>query len=277
MPARVLRRGASVCNEGAGGDYSKPGPYGATSGVTQAGLLSPFTIVPTVMDGHCQHPAIVFSGGDFLLPFWYRAFLDHLASYGFIVVVDPSFTPTYERYQGGSMRSALDWLYTSAYAPILSPRAGASGHSGGACAAFRIADHPKVKAVVAIEPGQLVRLGMESSGQFKANRTAAYLGLTGAAPDAIWGDGKTDPKVEDYPGSVGVPKFTAAVVSADHLNWLANSTTGGGAAFAAAATAWFRCYLADDAHACSLFAGGTCKNLPRGGDQWTDCHGERLK
>ena len=46
-----------------------------------------------------------------------------------------------------------------------------------------------------------------------------------------------------------------------------------GSHFRAAATAWFRCYLAADQEACALFKSGKCDKLA---GRWADCKADKL-
>ena len=162
------------------------------------------------------------------------------------------------------MRASLDWVYTSEISSMLSDRAGATGHSQGGGAAYAAAGHSKVKAIVGLQPGQFMA---------PDNTSAAYLGLAGT--NDSFGQ-FTDASFLHYPGSIGVPKFKASFIGASHVASMLNTQDGPGLYYKATATAWFRCYLSDDATACSMFSSGSCADLPPSASSWTECAGEML-
>lgn len=250
---------SQACFSGYSGDYTDEGPFGYQDGVNESGLL---TVIPVSFDDKCKYPAIVFGMGTGADTSVYQSFYQHLASYGFVVVVDPTKNG---QASGESMRAALDWLYDkSEYSSLLSDMAGATGHSQGGGGAFASSMHSKVKAVVGLQPGQFLT---------DQNTTAAYCGLAGT--NDMFGQ-FTNPSLLHYPLSEGVPKFMASYVGADHVASMIETSKGPGLYYKAVTTAWFRCYLTDDQNACELFDEDSCDNLPSA-DNWTECQGESLK
>lgn len=244
------------CFQPADGDYTKQGPNGFKEGPSGSG---PFIIAPENMQAGCKYPVIVFGMGTGAPTSAYTGFYEHFASYGFVVVVDPTRNG---QSSGESMRAALDWAYQSEFEDMLSDKAGATGHSQGGGGAYATSSHDKIKAIVGLQPGQF---------RSANNTTAAYLGLAGTNDSfGIF----TNPSFLHYPGSVGVDKFMASHVGADHIQSMINTQSGPGLNYKAAATAWFRCYLSDDANACQMFSSGACDKLPGGGSSWTECEGQ---
>ena len=245
------------CNVAGGSDgqFLKEGPYGWKTGIRGMG---PFTYVPKTFgkDG-CKYPVIAFSMGTFAPSFVYTGYYTFLASWGFVVVVDPTMMG---QMSGGTIKSALDWLYKSEYASNLSPKAGTIGHSQGGGGAFNASGHQNVAAIVGLEPGQF-------PGPLNKK---PYLGLAGTLD--MFGMG-TNPLFIHWGLSSG-SKFYANLSGADHIFAPLNTGNGTlGSHFRAAATAWFCCYLAADQEACALFKSGKCDKLA---GRWADCKADKL-
>lgn len=246
------------CQWQAKGDYTKPGPLGFQDGPS-GGPAGAFSFLPAKMDKKCKYPVIAFAMGTMAPASGYTGFYQHFASYGFVVVVDPT---NNNHANGDSLKHSLDWIYQSEVKGNLSLKAGTTGHSQGGGAAYSSYDHTNVKAIVGLQPGQF------RAGQ---NTRAAYCGLAGTA-DTF--GAATDPNLMHYPQTSGVPKFVASYVGADHVTSMINTQSGPGMYYRAVATAWFRCYLYDDKGACDMFESGTCSGLPPNGSNWTECKGE---
>lgn len=250
---------AGECFQSADGDYTEKGPDGFKEGPSNSGR---FIITPQNMKDGCKYSVIVFGMGTGAPTSAYTGFYEHFASYGFVVVVDPTKNG---QSSGESMRATLDWAYQSELKDMLSDKAGATGHSQGGGGAYATSSHDKIKAIVGLQPGQF---------RSANNTTAAYLGLAGTNDSfGVF----TNPSFLHYPGSVGVDKFMASHVGANHIQSMINTQSGPGVNYKAAATAWFRCYLADDENACQIFSSGTCDKLPGGGSNWTECKGQMAK
>jgi hypothetical protein len=244
------------CLESGSNDFTKPGTYGFKKGPSGSG---PFIIAPEKMDPSCKHPVIVFGMGTYAPTSAYTGFYEHFASYGFVVVVDPT---NNGQSSGDSMRTALDWAYDSELGDRLSDQAGATGHSQGGGGAYAMAGHPKIKAIVGLQPGQFAAAN---------NTSAAYLGLAGT--EDSFGQ-LTHPNLIHYPGTSGVDKFMASYIGANHISSMLNTADGPGLYYKATATAWFSCYLAGNQNACEMFESGTCAKLPPSSSNWTQCEGQ---
>jgi len=243
------------CNAGTGGQFLKEGPYGSKAGIRGMG---PFTYVPKSFgQDNCKYPVIAFSMGTGAPSSVYTGYYTFFASWGFVVVVDPTMSG---QASGDTIKSALDWLYKSEYASKLSPKAGTTGHSQGGGGAFNASGHPNVQAMVGIQPGQFMC----------PKNTKPYLGLAGTMD--MFGM-TTNPLMMHWGASSG-PKFYGNLEGADHIAATLNTGNGaGGSYYRAAATAWFRCFLASDKSACALFHSGKCDQIA---GKWAECKGEKL-
>ena len=141
-------------------------------------------------------------------------------------------------------RDGLDWLLAENQNPAsplhgrLSPRAGVAGHSQGGIGASAAVTHDNVEAEV----------NMQGGGS-SADRAALL--LTGTA------DFMSSSIHTSYSVAEG-PAFLASYQGADHINTptMMGANSAGGLQYKRLMTAWFRCWLGDDANACALFSGG---------------------
>ncbi len=151
-------------------DYSLPGPQlagystvtvvrpnGSSFGArfvypaTAAGLNAPFD--PSAG----PYPAISFGHGFVQPPSAYQGTLEHLASWGYLVIASESQGSIFPSHQGlaNDMRSCLDWLElrnadpsSALFARVDTSALGLSGHSmGGGCSMLAAAADPRVRVV----------------------------------------------------------------------------------------------------------------------------------
>ena len=226
--------------------YAGDGPFAWTT--EKSGDFTFY--LPKTPEG-CASPAVAFAMGSTIKPVVYEEFYKSFASWGIAVAVDPN---------GGSGRAetltaALDSLY-AAHGHRLG-KAGLIGHSQGGYGAINASVHPRVEALVGMLSGQFARGG---------NYSLPFLGL--AAEKDLFGS-FTDEMNKHYPLFTG-PKFYGMQKDIGHETFDKGSR---GDNFRFAAQAWFRCYLAGDRRACSIFAPATCENLP---GEWMNCTGENL-
>jgi hypothetical protein len=231
-----------------GPDYAAPGPYTvATKAVDLGGTLGPYTVFyPSSMETSCPHPIAAWGNGTGVSDSTstYAFFNNHAASWGIVVMAaaNPSVG------SGAWQKAALDWLLaqnkdsSSIFYNKLGTRAGVAGHSQGGIGASAATQHPNVQAEVCVQgggtpkPGTAVICLTGTADQLNASCNAVYKAATGPAFFANYqgGDHTTTPTL---------------------AGWITKNP--GTIQFVRLHTAWYRCFLADDASACSLFKGGT--------------------
>jgi hypothetical protein len=240
------------CLAAGSGDFLDDGPYPVATEVVDLGggiasnqATGEFTIFrPEPFDASCPHPIVAWGNGTGVTgPAVYEFFNRHAASWGVVVIAAHDSNTG----SGAYHRRGLDHLLalhddpSGPFFERLSPRAGVSGHSQGGFGASMAASHPNVQALVPIG----------ASG--RPLQSTAFLCLTGTediAPDAC----------RSSVGAAPGPALAAIWDGGDHVftetlaGFLANDP--GTLQMMRLYTAWFRCFLADDAVACDLFSGG---------------------
>jgi hypothetical protein len=242
-----------TCLKPGSGDYAQRGPYRVRREVIDLGpgmapgqTTGEFTMFyPEPFEPDCPHPIAAWGNGTLVTgPDVYGFFHENAASWGVTVIAshDPN-TGSGEYHKTG-----LDYLIAQNANPDskfflkLSPRAGVSGHSQGGAGAARAATHPNVEALIPV-------------GFSGAPLNTAYLCLTGTADIAPAGCRTTTALATG-------PALAAIWEGGDHVRTetLLGYITGdpGTIQMMRLYTAWYRCYLADDPNACSLFEGPSC-------------------
>ena len=246
---------SEFCIDGDTIDYSEEGPYGFKKGETIGGHP---TYIPSSFGTDCKHPVISFAPGIGMHPSNYSYLHEHLASWGFIVVIDPNFLIN---SLGTGLISGIKEVYDSEYSQYAAKRAGVTGHSMGGGASLNASPNEIVDAVVAIQPGV---------SWTTTKKATLYLGGTRDMFGSF-----TDP--ENRFENASGPKFFGNYSGAGHI---VDTTNAGNAmnskatiAYKGSTTAWFRCYLSDDSHACDFFKSeDICSNW-----DWADCVGNSLR
>ena len=243
------------CLQQGSGDYSMAGPYMvATKSVDLAMQLPANTPTPTTytifypanMEANCPHPVISWGNGTGVTGSdVYGFFNNNAASWGMVVIASDNSNSAGADYLG----TGIDYMMaenqdsSSPFYQKLATIAGTSGHSQGAIAATTATQNQYVKAEVQVEGGGLPKAGI------------AFLALSGTADNIV----TTGPPTQSYGAATG-PSMLAIYTGADHVTTptLAGFITGnaGTIQFMRFYTAWFRCFLANDATACAMFEGG---------------------
>jgi hypothetical protein len=263
MPAPRVP-GQGTCLQGSGG-YDKDGPYGAplTMDVELPNGLGPYTIFyPAKLETDCPHPIVSWGNGTGVTgSATYAAYHRRAASWGIVTIAS-------HNSNAGSMafiEGGIDYLLAenakpgSVFEGKLSDRAGVSGHSQGGIAATTAAKHPKVQAEVCVQGG--------GSG-VPAN--VAFMCQTGV-------DDFLRSMCTGTYNSASGPSFLLDHQMADHVSTptFGLSTSEPGMQYVRTATAWFRCWLADDETACAVFKGGTSSPVC-GESMWATCDSRNL-
>ncbi len=130
--------------------YAARGP----NDTSRASIPGYVLFYPSAMqDG--EHPIITWGNGTFAIPAFYQGLLDHLASYGFVVIASTStMTGT-----GEEMLEGVDWLFEENsreesifFNKIDTDNVGATGHSQGGGGTINAGTDPRVTCTAPIEP-----------------------------------------------------------------------------------------------------------------------------
>jgi pimeloyl-ACP methyl ester carboxylesterase len=220
--------------------YAARGPWDTTTDF-DTGPDGDFTLFRPAFPGQNGqgHPVITWGNGTFLTPIFYSAFLDHLASYGYVVIAsDDLFTGS-----GAAMLEGVDWVLAQNENPesplfnaIDAQRIGAAGHSQGGEGAINAANDARLSCTAAIQPipGDIAGLN---------GRLFALAG----AEDRIVPAGLV---YRDVFQPSTVPTVFGVLDGATHLEPLGDANR-----FRGYLTAWFAWCLDDDAVASQAFVG----------------------
>ncbi len=255
-PPRVP--GDGTCLQGAG-DFSGEGPYQITQyDVDLGGGLGGYTVFhPVNLEAACPHPIVSWGNGTGVTgSTTYGAYHRHAASWGIVTIAA-------HNANAGSMpfiEAGIDYLLAQnddAASPLfgkLSTRAGVSGHSQGGIAATSATSHPNVEAEVCVQ-----------GGGFGVPANVAFMCQTGVE-DFLRGM-----CTSTYQSAAG-PSFLLDHQTADHIGTptIGLTTSEPGGQYVRTSTAWFRCWLADDATACDLFGAGAGSPICSQSD-WATC------
>jgi hypothetical protein len=236
--------GRTGCLAAGSGDYSKAGPYAVATEDVNIGSSGMFTIYyPRTFEPNCPHPIAVWGNGTFVTgSAVYDFFTRNNASWGIVTAVSHNSNVG----TGDFHRAAIDYLLQqnstagSKYNGKLSTAAGVTGHSQGCFGATRASTHANVKAEVCVggggsPPATVAILYLTGTLDLEASSVTGFNAATGPAFLASWegGDHISTETLLGYlagdPGTIQMMRFQSA---------------------------WFRCFLADDQVACSMFKGG---------------------
>jgi pimeloyl-ACP methyl ester carboxylesterase len=102
-----------------------------------------------------EHPIITWGNGTFAIPLYYREFLDHLASYGFVVIASTSVMTG----SGQEMLQGVDWLLDEDsrsgsifFNKLDIDHIGATGHSQGGGGTINAGTDPRITCTAPIQP-----------------------------------------------------------------------------------------------------------------------------
>ncbi len=242
-------------------DYSQPGPYTvqtmqvdlADAGLAGAAAPTTYTIYyPSPMEANCPHPIVAWGNGTSVTgQMTYGFYNNNVASWGIVAIASDNSNVAASPY----LATGIEYLIAqnndpgSIFYQKLSTKAGVGGHSQGGIAATEATMDPNVVSEVCIEGGGTPKQGV------------ATLCLTGSITDGGLNGVNAIVVTNTYPTTSG-PAFLADWDGGDHvttptIGGLFSATPQGTLQFVRLMTAWYRCFLADDGTACSLFKGGT--------------------
>lgn len=150
--------GGSGCNPGdADYDTNSAGPYATTQSLNsgpsgESGLFYP--------SGAGPFPIFLWGCGGSLKPNYHADDLDHIASWGFVVVAEVS------SGTGKELVEALDWLTSQnstatsvLYQKLDLSKVAAGGHSLGSITTFQMADDPRLSTTIHVAGGSFLNGG----------------------------------------------------------------------------------------------------------------------
>lgn len=226
--------------------FSNPGPFATTS---QAGGSSCTIFRPaTLGQGGVTHPVLLWGNGTFTSPNTYAAFLNHLASHGFIVAA----ANTSNAGNGSQMIGCLNFMTTQNgtsssvfFQKVDLTRVGALGHSQGGAGTIMAGRDARVKFTAPIFPFITFIFG---GGRFSTASIGQQQGpmfLLSGGDDTLATRSRHQQPVFD---GANVPVVWGTLAGASH-----NSAAGNAGGLRGPVTAWFRANLMDDATAAELF------------------------
>lgn len=199
--------------DGTGCDTNPPPPYDTYS-------VGPYTATVLLADGPSgasgvaypdgagPFPVFLFGCGGSFGPRMYDTELNHIASWGFVMIAQVA-TGT-----GGELINGLEWL-TAQNADPQSPlyqkldlsKVAAGGHSLGSISAFKIADDPRLSTTIHVAGGSL---DGEGGNTVNLRNPTAYIN---ASDDALGG---TENALIDYEKTT-VPIFMTIMEGIGHI------------------------------------------------------------
>jgi hypothetical protein len=223
-------------------EYAQTGPYATSSlrvekeevgdeyGLT---IFYPVTMIPG------YHPIITWGNGTDAKTSSYRKLLDHLSSWGFVVVA----TDCEQTISGEEMIAGLNYLIEQNYSPgspfynkLDTSKIGATGHSQGGGGTINAANDPRVVCSAPLAPAQANEAGIKGPMLLIAGQ------LDNLVPPAFVKRTTFD--------DATVPTLFAIRKLINHLNFAGEAEEVRGYL-----TAWFRYQLQDDGYAASAFVG----------------------
>lgn len=246
-------------------DPAAPGPFMVDVVATAPGLTSHMLYVPSELgkDG-IKHPIVVWTNGNGGSSSFYDAFLKHIASHGFFLVVDKRSTSMRET-EYAEQKRGMDWAEMQAksadgpYAGKLDPsRIALMGHSMGSLSSFVNGGDPRVTTTIHWSGGLVGNpTGTDEEALQRLHAPAAFLcgGADSQAGPACANDFRDAPKA--------LPVFYGTLAGVGHLGVFGDRNGG---EYGRMGVAWLRWKLAGDETMRDHFVGASCKACMR---PWT--------
>ncbi len=199
--------GGGGCNgsssSGGGNDTESMGSYRTTKNLSSgpkgdSGLFYPNDTGP--------FPVFLWGCGAALRPRYYTDELNHIASWGFIVIGEVS------SGDGDELVAALDWLIAQnqdrtsvLYQKVDTSKVAAGGHSLGSITTFAMADDSRLSTTIHVAGGSF-----DGKGPRNLRNPAAYIN---GSDDSL---GATDNAAKDY-NNTTVPVFWGVMAKETHM------------------------------------------------------------
>lgn len=224
-----------------GSNFASSGPFDVT--VESASNHTYYSPENLGSQGCDTHPVILWGNGTFLSPSSYSAYLNHLASHGFIVAA----ANTSNAGSGAQMLDGLDNLTSfngdsssRYYQRVDLDNVGATGHSQGGGGSINAGKDSRVDVVFPLQPWS----------QNQNNLDAASIFFAGGS-DNIVSASSVHNRYESVQNRL--PAAYAELSGAGHLVVLGNAS-----GYRGPSTAWARWLLMGDADAAAEFVGSNC-------------------
>ena len=233
------------------GDPREPGPLGWSMGshTLDLGLGTDVTLTLYIPDDPGPHPVVVLTHGFQLSPADYASYGEHLASWGFVVVM-PQFpgglfdAPTHAELRDATV-ALLDWIEAAGdveAGPLLgradADAIGLSGHSmGGKISLLTTAGDTRSRAVFGIDPVDAAGGPGTSAGPDFPSVTPELMpaitvpiALVGETTNATGGFGMAcapaDENFQQYFEYAQSPALEVEVLGANHMSFLDDPNCG---------------------------------------------------
>jgi dienelactone hydrolase len=260
---------ASVVSPGSGlpaiQDPAQPGPFMVDIVQTAPELSSHMLYVPRELGkGGIKHPIVVWTNGNGASSSYYDAFLRHITTHGFFLVVDKRSTSMRET-EYAEQKLGIDWAEkqaagtTGTYAGKLDgSRIAIMGHSMGSLSSFVNGGDPRVRTTIHWSGGLVGNpTGTDEGALQKLHAPAAFLcgGADTQAGPACANDFRDAP--------AALPVFYGTLAGVGHLGVFGDRNGG---EYGRMGVAWLRWKLAGDESFRTWFVGSSCTACMR---PWT--------
>ena len=246
-------------------DPAQPGPFMVDVVQTAPELNSHMLYVPRDLGkGGIKHPIVVWTNGNGASSSFYDAFLRHIATHGFFLVVDKRSTSMRET-EYAEQKLGIDWAEkqaastTGTYAGKLDgSRIAIMGHSMGSLSSFVNGGDPRVRTTIHWSGGLVGNpTGTDEGALQKLHAPAAFLcgGADTQAGPACANDFRDAP--------AGLPVFYGTLAGVSHLGVFGDRNGG---EYGRMGVAWLRWKLAGDETFRTWFVGSSCTACMR---PWT--------
>lgn len=178
--------------------------------------------------GATAAPLVIVSPGFQMARTQYASYAQHLASWGFVVVLaDYADTGFFADHQGlaDDVSAVID--HAIATLPIDAEKIGAAGHSlGGKISVFAASQDARIRAVVAWDP---VDSNNPSVAPQKMTTMTTAIAMVGETTNASGGGMPCAPAAENFEqfyAAAPSPALSLTVIGADHMDWVDDPSCG---------------------------------------------------
>ena len=211
-----------------GTDPADDGPYAVSTmtanipGAAQGRMLAATVFAPT--SGPSPRPLVVVSPGFQMARTQYTSYAQHLATWGFVVVLTTYAESGFFLDHGklaADVPKVIDWAIADAALAVDAQRVATAGHSlGGKISVFAATLDPRIKAVVAWDP---VDSNSPSVAPEKMTNLTAAVAVVGETTNGSGGGMPCAPTADNYStfyAAAKPPALAMTVNGADHMDWV---------------------------------------------------------
>jgi pimeloyl-ACP methyl ester carboxylesterase len=233
--------------------YQGDGPWTVTTSVVNDDSGAPIydLFYPAHLgQGGVRHPIITWGNGSFAVPTQYLGLLNHLASWGFVIVASTSTTTA----KGTEMLAGARYMVARNndpasvfYRKLDVSQIGAVGHSQGAGGTVNATNKSNGLIKTAVPISLPAPMWVGPGDDYHPSQLAASVFFLGGSDDVVIAGPST---LTGYYNSVPGQAAVAVLKGAGH-----NTIQGSGGNYLGYVTAWLRYQLAGDAAASAAFVG----------------------